>query len=146
MLLGCRKIELILSVLWWHSQVRLFVFVQQCHFHSTFVQSNIRVKKDSLTWHLTSVYSPKNVLKYTFFLFVCWLWINRPNREFFTHMESSHYRGRAANYFTMLGTHDHWALRVLYRATHTVTSVYNGLDGGCACWPYHVICSWWWDD
>ena len=104
------------------------------------------LKKVSLTWHLTSVYSPKSVLNYIFCLFVCWLWIYRPNREFFYHIESTHYWRRAANYLTMLGTHDHWALRVLYRATHTVTSVYNGLDGGCACWPYHVICSWWWDD
>ena len=58
-------------------------------------------------------------------LFVCSSRVYRPTREFFTHMETSLL---PVKFWPVLGTHGHWAVRVLYGATPTKTgaSVYNG--------------------
>ena len=39
----------------------------------------------------------------------------------FTHMHTSPLPLKGYKFWPMLGTHDHWAVRVLWRATHTVT-------------------------
>ena len=101
-----------LSVLFWPSQVEHFFFAKHCPFHSTFLRSNIRVKKDSLTWHLTSVYLSKSVLKYVFCFFVGFGFIV-PLENFSLIWRRHYYRRRAANYLPMLGTDVNWAMRVL---------------------------------
>ena len=57
-----------------------------------------------------------------FCLFVCLFEVCRPTREFFTHMETtSPLPVKGCKFFPMLGTHSHWAMRVLQRAAPTVT-------------------------
>ena len=56
-------------------------------------------------------------------LFVCVFGVYRPTQEFFTHtcIETSPLPVKVCKVWLMLGTHGHWAVRVLYRATPTVT-------------------------
>ena len=46
-------------------------------------------------------------------LFVCLPGVYRPTREFFTHMETSLVPVKGCKFWPMLGTHGHWAVRVL---------------------------------
>ena len=58
-----------------------------------------------------------------------WTTVYRPTREFFTHTETSSLPAKGCNVcLPMFGTHGHWAVRVLKRATPTGTmaSVYSG--------------------
>ena len=45
----------------------------------------------------------------------------RPTQLFFTHMEKSQLQVRGFKFWPMLGTHGHWAVRVLLHSTPTVT-------------------------
>ena len=62
-------------------------------------------------------------------LFVCMFGGYRPTRKFFTHIETSSLPVKGYTFWPMLGTHDHWAVRVLYSVPHALwhgASVYNG--------------------
>ena len=52
---------------------------------------------------------------------ICLFVVYRPTREFFTHMETSPLPVKGCKFWPMLGTHGHWAVRVLQRTTPTVT-------------------------
>ena len=61
-------------------------------------------------------------------MFVCLFVVFRPTREIFSHMVTSHLPVKGCKFWPMLGTHGHWVLRVLKRATplwHRA-SVYEG--------------------
>ena len=50
--------------------------------------------------------------------------VYRPS-EFFTHMETSPLPVKGCKFGPMLGTHGHWAVKVLYRATPTAARAYG---------------------
>ena len=54
-------------------------------------------------------------------MFLCLCGIYRPTRESFTHMRMSPLPVKGCKFRPMLGTHGHWAVRVLKRATPTMT-------------------------
>ena len=59
-------------------------------------------------------------------LFVCLFFV--PLENFFTHLETSPLPMKSCKFWPMLGTLGHWAVRVLWRATHIVTR------GICLLW------------
>ena len=63
-----------------------------------------------------------NCITCTCIIFVCLFFgVYRPTQNFFTHMETSPLPVKDCKFWSMLGTHDYWAVRVLWRATPTVT-------------------------
>ena len=52
---------------------------------------------------------------------VCWFVLGLSSLSIFTHMEMSPLPVKGCEFWPMLGTHGHWAVRVLWRATPTVT-------------------------
>ena len=61
-----------------------------------------------------------NCITCTCMIFVCLVFgVYRPTRKFFTHMETSPLPVKDCKFWSMLGTHGHWAVRVLKRATPT---------------------------
>ena len=75
---------------------------------------NLRLKNHEAifneTWH-----------KASFGWLVCLFGVHRHTREFFTHKETSPLPVKTCKFWPMLGTHGHWAARVLWRAIPTVT-------------------------
>ena len=67
---------------------------------------------------------------FCFNLFVCFLGIFVPLKNFFTHLETSPLPVKGCKFRPMLGTYGHWAVRVLWCTTPTVTRgiyrIYNG--------------------
>ena len=55
------------------------------------------------------------------YLFVCLYGVYSPTREFFFHMETSPLPVKGCIFWPMLGTNGHWAVRVPWHATPTVT-------------------------
>ena len=76
------------------------------------------------TWHKTKIkikgQMRPNELR---FVFDCLFGVSRPTREFFTHMETSQLPVKGCKFWPMPGTHGHWAVRVLLRATPTAILV-----------------------
>ena len=54
-------------------------------------------------------------------LFVCLFGVLRPTREFFSHLETSPFPVKSCKFWPLLDPYGHWAMRVLYRATPSVT-------------------------
>ena len=52
---------------------------------------------------------------------VCLFVLGLSSHSIFTHMETSPLPVKGSEFWPMLGTHGHWAVRVLWRATPTVT-------------------------
>ena len=74
--------------------------------------------------NLQNVISRDEQMYIRFEVFVCsfrLFWAYRPTRKFFTHMETSPLPVKGCKFLPMLGTHGHWAVTVLMRATPTVT-------------------------
>ena len=75
---------------------------------------NVFIKVSNIYQHWCTCYIDLFV-----FLFVC-LGFFVPLEKFFTHMEISPWPVKGCKSWHMLGTHGHWAVRVLWRATFTV--------------------------
>ena len=75
----------------------------------------IRIATDENLWYI-------ELLKIVFvYLFV---WSLLSHSRFFIHMEKSSLPMKCCKFWSMLGTHGHWAVRVLIRDTPTVTRAY----------------------
>ena len=62
--------------------------------------------------------SPKFISQINMFVYG----VYHPTWEFFTHMETSPLPVKGCKFWPMLGSHGHWAVRVLKRATPTVNT------------------------
>ena len=58
---------------------------------------------------------------YTLVHYYFLIWVFRPTREFFSHIETSPLPVKVCKFWPILGTYAHWTVRVLKRATPTVT-------------------------
>ena len=67
---------------------------------------NYHTNSDMLLWY-------RNRLRMFYFLFVCLFKGYRYTREFFTHIETSPLPVKGFKFWPMLGSHGHWAVRVL---------------------------------
>ena len=93
-----------------------FNIVQHCDIEAV---NDVNVVWGTQCWH--DVNSILVTLINNVYLFVCLFVVFRPTWGFFTHMEMSILPVKGCKFWPMLGTRGHWAVRVLKRATLTVT-------------------------
>ena len=84
------------------------------------ISSVIKIKSKLSIQAIGWIYLHKGPIPH-YVLFVCLFVVFRPTREFYTRMETSPLPVKGCKFWSLLDTCGHWGVRVLQRATPTVT-------------------------